>query len=315
MMMAQHLICLTIDTDPDGLNTHDPDRQSLAWDGLHFAMQSFPAALPNIPLTWYVRADGQLERAYGSARYLLDTHAGFWRQAILRGDELGWHPHLYTTEAEPQIITDSAQAVNELSRIWHSIKDTEFNLPTFRMGEAWHTIETLNLLEKIGFTVDATAIPERDDSANGHPRNWSGTPNHPYYPAQSDVRIPATDNISEQTQRILEVPMNSWYFQASYDTAPKLRYMNPCIHRDLWQQGLAWWEANLPNHDLHVWNLILHPAEAMPHEQPDLLYAYSLDVMKENLQRLVERIEKRGDAATYATLSGAAKQWRQNPPI
>ncbi|MDQ7027057.1 MAG: hypothetical protein Q9P44_16050 [Anaerolineae bacterium] len=312
--MAQHLICLTIDTDPDGLNTHDPDRRTLTWDGLHFAMQYFHTVLPHIPLTWYVRADGQLEQAYGSARYLLDKYADFWRKAIRRGDELGWHPHLYTLDAQPQLITDSAQAVAELARIWHNIQDTAFNLPTFRMGEAWHTTETLTVLAEMGFTVDSTAIPQRDDSASGHPRNWSGTPNHPYFPAQHDIRMPAAiDNIAPPTQRILEVPMNSWYIQASYDAAPKLRYMNPCIHRDLWQQGLVWWDANLPNHDLHVWNLILHPTEAMPHEKSDLLYAYSLDVLQENLAQLLERIEKRGDSATYVTLSHAAQHWRQKP--
>src|SRR5688572_13966084 len=105
--MATHYIALTIDTDPDGLNTHQPDRKTLAWDGLHFAMEQFHKALPEIPLTWYVRADGQLEAAYGSERYLLDTYSDFWREALKRGDELGWHPHLYTVpedETAPEII-------------------------------------------------------------------------------------------------------------------------------------------------------------------------------------------------------------------
>jgi hypothetical protein len=315
--VAQHLICLTIDTDPDGLNTHDPDRHTLAWDGLHFAIEHFHAVLPEIPLTWYVRADGQLERAYGSVSYLLDTYADFWRQALTRGDELGWHPHLYTIEPESKIITDSAQAVTELSRIWQLTKDSEFPLPTFRMGEAWHTTETLNLLEQLGFQVDSTAIPGRDDSASGHPRNWSGTPNHPYYPSKNDVRIASVGAIHESplhrdnTYSVLEVPMNSWYFKASYDPMPKLRYMNPCIHSGLWQQGLNWWEANLPDHQLHIWNLILHPAEAMPHDKPDMLYAYSLDVIWENLQALVKRIEKRGDTASYTTINRASSQWRE----
>jgi hypothetical protein len=186
----------------------------------------------------------------------------------------------------------------------------EFNLATFRMGEAWHTTETLHMLETLGFTTDSTAIPGRDDSTSGHPRNWSGTPNHPYYPSDDDVRIPTTDHSSHETPQILEVPMNSWYFKASYDTAPKLRYMNPCVHRDLWQQGLDWWERHLPERDVHLWNLILHPAEAMPHEKPDLLYAFALDVLQSNLNQLVRRIEKRGDTATYCTLTTAAQQWR-----
>lgn len=301
--MAHHLLCLTIDTDPDGLNTHNPDRHTLVWDGLYFGMEQFHRALPEVPLTWYVRADGQLEQAYGSARYLLDERAAFWKQAIGRGDELGWHPHLYTLEAVPQIITDAAQAVAELSRLWSIIREVDVALPTFRMGEGWHTAATLNLVEKLGFTVDATAIPGRDDRAAGHPRNWSGAPNYPYYPAQDDIRRVG------QTRPLLEVPMNSWLVPAPYDTSPRLRYMNPCIHSALWEQALAWWEAHLPAHDLHLWNMILHPAEAMPHDQPDLLYAYSLDTLAGNLRRLVARIQLRGDTADFTTVGAAARRW------
>jgi hypothetical protein len=306
-MTSTHLICLTIDTDPDALNTINPDRHTLTWDGLHFAIEKFHDVLPDIPLTWYVRADGQLEQAYGSASYLLDEHADFWRKAIQRGDELGWHPHLYTLDKQvPQLITDSGQAAAEISRLWSLIQTVDFDLPTFRMGEAWHTPQTLNLVERLGFTVDSSAIPGRDDSASGHPRNWSETPNQPYYPAQEDVRKMGALRL------LLEVPMNSWYFKASYDTAPKLRYMNPSIHSDLWRQALDGWDENLVKNNLLIWNLILHPVEAMPHDKPDLLYANSLDVMRDNLAHFVERIQKRGDAAIYTTIADAARQWRHH---
>lgn len=305
--MAKHLLCVTIDTDPDGLNTHDPDRRNLNWEGLHFAMQHFHEALPHIPLTWYVRADGQLEHAYGSMRYLLDEHRDFWQKAIQRGDELGWHPHLYTVprgDEQPTIITDSAQAVTELTRIWEGLQGVDLPMPTFRMGEAWHTPETLNLLEKVGFSVDSTAIPGRDDSASGHPRNWSGAPNHPYYPAWENVRE------AGEMRQLLEVPMNSWYFQASYDRQPKLRYMNPCIHADLWQQALDRWQTTIPQQALHTWVLILHPGEAMP-QPPDLLYAHSLETMVENLHALEQKITAQGDDVQWVTVASAAQQWRE----
>ncbi len=305
--MAKHLLCLTIDTDPDGLNTHDPDRRDLRWDGLHFAMQHFPGALAGIPLTWYVRADGQLEDAYGSVRYLLEKHADFWRAALQRGDEFGWHPHLYTMpqgDEQPTIITDPAQAVQELERIWKALHGAEWPLLTFRMGEAWQTPQTLDLLEKLGFLVDSTAIPGRDDSANGHPRNWSGTPNQPYYPAPDDVKVAGA------TRQLLEVPMNSWYFQASYDRQPKLRYMNPCIHADLWEQALERWQETLPGEALSVWVLILHPAEAMLQE-PDLLYAHSLETMIANLRTLETRLQAAGDIVEWTTVYRAAQQWRR----
>lgn len=307
--MAVHHICLTIDTDPDGLNTHTPDRANLLWDGLHFAMERFHQALPELPLTWYVRADGQLESAYGSVRYLLDSYGDFWTEAIKRGDELGWHPHLYTVPqdgSQPQIITESSAAVAELSRIWEAIKDYPLAMPSFRMGEAWQTSETLNLIEKLGFTVDSTAIPNRDDSASGHPRNWKDAPNQPYYPQRDDIRK------AGQERPLLEVPMNSWYFQAPYDQAAKLRYMNPCIHTALWEQALDSWEVNIKQNkaEYYLWVLILHPAEAMPHAQNDQLYGYSLDILQTNLGLFVKKIKHLGHKHTFSTLVESSNQWR-----
>lgn len=306
--MPTHYLALTIDTDPDGLNTYQPDRTVLNWAGLDFAIENFHQVLPEYPLTWYVRADGQLDYAYGSLRYLLDTYADFWQEAVARGDELGWHPHLYTVPKDaspPEIIADTIQALGELERIWNVIKDMRFDFPTFRMGEGWHTAETLSLIEALGFTVDSTAIPERDDSASGHPRNWRDTPNRPYYP---DKDIPRLEG---QARNLLEIPMNSWSFQASYDKAPKLRYMNPCIHPELWQQALKNWQAKLVPQETYFWTMILHPSEAMPHDDADLLYAYSLDAVRENLATLTNTIEAMGHKAIYTTVSDMAKIWRQ----
>jgi hypothetical protein len=306
--MTTHYIALTIDTDPDGLNTHIPDRKTLAWDGLHFAMERLHQALPEVPLTWYVRADGQLKAAYGSDRYLLDTYADFWGEALKRGDELGWHPHLYTVptdELQPTIITESAAAVTELQRIWENIKACPLPMPSFRMGEAWHSSETLNLIEKLGFAVDSTAIPNRDDSAAGHPRNWKDAPNQPYYPRYDDIRK------AGENRPLLEVPMNSWYFQAPYDQKPKLRYMNPCIHSDLWEQALDYWEKTLvQDTENYLWVLILHPAEAMPKSQNDQLYAHSLAVLHDNLASFSRRISSLGQQYLFTTLFESSKHWR-----
>jgi hypothetical protein len=306
-MMRRDLICLTIDTDPDNLSGKTINRRSLEWDGLLYGMREFHAALPEIPLTWYVRADGQLEDAYGSVLYLFEQYRDFWEQALARGDELGWHPHLYrqpTPDAEPIFLTDEAQAVEELTRLWQQVQHTGFDLPTFRMGEAWHTPHTLDLLESLGFQVDSTCIPDRDDSASGHPRNWAGAPNQPYYPDRTDIRRAGA------VRNLLEIPITSWRFQASYDNAPKLRYMNPCVHRELWEQALDRWQEQQPVSSPLIWTLILHPGEALPREQPDMLYAYSLETVRHNLKMLEERIHRVGGVPEYTTVFRAASVWK-----
>lgn len=305
--MKKHYLVLTIDTDPDDFNFATPDRSKLVWDGLEFAIDTFHDAFPDYPLTWYVRADGQLEHTYGSLRYLLDEYADFWQKAINRGDELGWHPHLYTLpedDSQPEIITDSTLAVPELKRIWQQIRDVPFDLKSFRMGESWHTAETLNLIEQFGFSIDSSAISGRDDSANGHPRNWSETPNRPYYP---DKNIPRLEG---QKRDLLEIPMNSWFYQASYDKAPKLRYLNPCIHSDLWEQALNHWKTSLNESDNTIWVMIWHPVEAMPRKESDFLYAFSLETMQYNLRTMESVIKEAGHNVEWITVSDAARYWK-----
>lgn len=306
--MTQHLICVTVDTDPDNLSGQQINRGDLSWRGLDFALAEFRAVL-EMPLTWYVRADGQLMVAYGTPLYLFEQHAAFWQDAQTRGDELGWHPHLYAAapnDDAPQLIRDETAALAALTDIAAHLQTRDVALPTFRMGEAWHTPRTYRQVESLGFVADSSAIPGRDDSASGHPRNWSGAPNHPYFPAQHDVRVSST------ARPLLEVPMTSWAFAAPYDNAPRLRYMNPCIHADLWQQALDHWASALPAAPLHVWTLILHPIEAMPHTTPDALYAHSLPVVRDNLNAFTRRIAQMGHEWRYTTVAQAATQWREH---
>ena len=98
--MKRHLLCLTVDTDPDGLSGKVTNRQTLNWEGLE-RLQRLPdelaglAKLGRVPITWFVRADGQLESILGNAAYLLETYEKFWTNVKEAGDEVGWHPHLY----------------------------------------------------------------------------------------------------------------------------------------------------------------------------------------------------------------------------
>lgn len=309
--MSRHYICLTVDTDPDNLSAYQPDRRTLEWLGLDYAIAVFPEQLSAYPLTWYIRADGQLEHAYGTVRYLFDHHRAFWQAAVQRGDALGWHPHLYTIptdDSAPQLIQDSDRAIRALTHIWQHLQGMDLPLSAFRMGEGWQSAETLNLLESWGFTIDSSAIPERDDRASGHPRHWHGTPNQPYFPDKQVPRLAGTP------RHLLEMPMNSWRFRASYDRVPKLRYMNPCIHSTLWQQALTAWRDALPDAACCVWVLILHPIESMARPKADLLYAHSMTTLKQNLDLLADTLIAQGHEVTFATMPEAARAWRTAQP-
>lgn len=313
--MKKHLLCLTLDTDPDGLNAKTPDRQSLDWEGLERA-QRLPEDLETnpklrrLPMTWFVRADGQLESMLGSATYLLETYESFWSTVKKAQDEVAWHPHLYR-QARPEdpavIITDPIEAQDELERLWSKLR-AHFQPTSFRNGEGWHTLETYATIERLGFRCDSTAIPGRI-GGKGHPMNWEGAPNQPYFPASDNLCKAAAE------RSMVELPMNTWLLKAPHDNAPRLRYMNPAVHPELFTEALKGWEnrCSASPAELQVWVMIFHPEEVLASRGADALYSRSIDGLQQNLAAMVQTVERLGHDFEWVTVSVAAERWRSVP--
>ena len=262
--------------------------------------------LGRVPITWFVRADGQLESILGTAAYLLEKYDSFWSAAKRTGDEIGWHPHLYRqvrAEDAVALIADPREARDELERLWGDLKNN-FGPTAFRNGEGWHTPETYAVVERMGFRVDSTVIPGRNGGPS-HPMKWDGAPNQPYFPATNDLRKAGAE------RPMLELPMNTWRIQARHDVVPRLRYMNPAVHPHLFAEALKSWEntlAALPE-DLSVWVMIFHPDEVMAAE-PDGLYSRSTRALCTNLASIAGTVRRLGQDFEWTTVSNAAERWR-----
>lgn len=310
--MTKHLLCLTVDTDPDGLSGKVTNRQTLAWEGLE-QLQNFADKLANIaqlghvPITWFVRADGQLQSILGSASYLLETYSAFWTRVKRSGDELGWHPHLYRQKKKDDaavLISDPHEAQNELERLWDDLKKA-FRPTAFRNGEGWHSPETYATVERFGFRCDSTAIPGRV-GGHGHPMNWQGAPNQPYFPGADDLRT------SGPMRSMLELPMNTWLLQAPHDDAPRLRYMSPAVHPHLFANSLQNWEnaCKVSTSDFHVWVMIFHPDEVLATQKADALYSRSTGALCANLAAIADSLRRLGHDFEWSTVTPAAERWR-----
>jgi hypothetical protein len=310
--MTRHLVCLTIDTDPDGLAGRVVDRQTLQWRGLQqigrlqAALQGSRQWLGRIPITWFVRADGQLRDILGSSLYLFEEFEPLWRQAQSAGDEIGWHPHLYRhlrAADTAVLITEPSEAVEEINRLQDDLAKTPLRLVSFRNGEGWHCPPTFDAVEKLGFRWDSTAVPGRKGSS-GHPMDWIGTPNHPYFPDASDIRIPGPERLTA------EIPMNTWSFRASYDNEPRVRYINPAIHAQLFNQALAGHREHFDK-PFAVWTMILHADEVLAEAAPDLLYARSVEVVCHNLDCFARALREAGHEVEFVTIAQAGAEWRR----
>jgi hypothetical protein len=313
--VSKHLLCLTVDTDPDGLSGKVTNRQTLRFDSLE-QLRSLPEqlaefpALGRVPITWFVRADGQLESILGSSAYLLEKYDSFWAAARRIGDEIGWHPHLYRqarAEDAAVLIADPREAQDELERLWSELRNS-FRPTSFRNGEGWHTPETYATVERMGFRCDSTAIPGRTGGP-GHPMNWEDAPNQPYFPASEDLRKAGA------SRSMIELPMNTWRLRAPHDSVSekpaRLRYINPAVHPHLFAEALRRWENNLAGSTLglSIWVMIFHPDEVME-AAVDGLYSRSTSALCANLVSIADSIRRMGHEVEWATVSQAAECWR-----
>lgn len=306
--MARHLISLTIDTDPDGLAGRTFDRESLSWRSLQEirpfldSLRALEGRWGRVPLTWFIRADGQIETMLGSITYLFERFSNLWAEAATQGDEIGWHPHLYRQtghEGPVTLIDEPAEAADEIRRLWNGLSGS-VQTELFRNGEGWHSAATLNVVEELGFRWDSTAIPGRVGE-KGHPMNWLGSPNHPYFPHPRDIRVAGAP------RPLLEIPMNTWRVKSAYDPQPRLRYINPAIHEPAFSAAVA--ELSNSSGPLNVWTLILHPDEVFSGAPPDLLYSRSVDSTCRNIDRFAQTLAASGDEVTFVALSRAGEYW------
>ncbi len=310
----KHLLCLTIDTDPDGLSGKNTNRQALEWRGLEH-LHSLPerlqshSGLGTLPITWFIRADGQLESILGSAAFVLEKFDRFWSAVRQADHELAWHPHLYRQAKRGDtaiIITNPKEAEDELERLWEKLRPA-FPAISFRNGEGWHTPSTYATVEKMGFLCDSTAIPGRR-GVHGHPMDWERAPNRPYFPRRGDLCAEGPE------RRLLELPMNTWFIKAPYDAAPKLRYINPAVHPHLFAEALRNREntPEVSSKELSVWVMIFHPDEVLAGAGEDNLYSSSIGSLLANLAALQEKLQREEVELEWVTVAKAAELWRQS---
>ncbi len=307
--MSHHLIALTIDADPDGSARKDCDRAALVWDGLDYVAEhacrfTIPREEEAMPITWFVRADGQLRQAYGRSTYLLERYVAHWDCERMRGCEIGWHPHLYHGVA-PELMDDPARAVDELESIWAELAECGFIPSVFRKGEAWHLKSTMDTIESLGIQIDSSAVPGRRGPA-GHPRNWEESPNHPYYPDTNNIRLAGTE------RAILEVPMTTWRVEAPWDAAPTLRHMNPAMHPEIFARAVDAWQREFrgTDSDVYVWVLVTHPDEIAPSTRSDGLIAHDWRAVLANVAAFTAAFDRLEQSWEFATLSDAAARWK-----
>lgn len=303
--MKKLKIFLSCDADPDQATQQDSHSDVITWKGLEILPKiSEEFRQRKIKWTLFVRADDQITKNLGTASALFNVHEVFLKKHLEQGNEVAWHPHLYRWDLKSQryhLDIDPSHAVAQLEKNFGILPKNEFHISTVRLGEAWHSNETMGLLSELGFKVDSTAIPGRFRQDAQRSFDWRLTPNRPYHPRRKDYKVEGEDPLS-----ILEVPMTTAFVKTDYDQEPLRRYINPAFHGHLFQESILNYLQEVRGTEVAYLVLIFHPGELLGYS-PNGLYAYSWDVFLDNLNFLKELPQKFDLNVEYCCLREAAR--------
>ncbi len=293
-------VCLTFDVDlADYTET---------WRTTNEFAKAIPEILtileryPEVRTTWFIRLDQQVRSIWGYADHFFREYKSIINELIDSGHEIGWHPHCYIQAGGNwKQNVEEAMILEELSL--DAPLAQSYGLKCVRMGWGFHTNKTMCLISDLGFDVDSSAIPRPQYIWEETKKDWTLTPLEPYFPSESDYRVPGRPDLS-----ILEVPISVTHVKAPYDLETVLRYINLAYSPDLLRKPLEDW---LKQHNHLI--TITHPYELLPRDKVHGLLAFDMNAFEQNLNTVRELAQMQVGSISFLTISEFANlHWERS---
>lgn len=229
-MEIRFILCCDVDPYSSVLGGArlDAYKDKLVWKGLSEGISPIEKLRESIrdsygthlKITWFFRSDEQIHTIYGDYSWAIEEFRGVRRKLESRGDEIGWHPHLWRWNENNgcwyQEIEDKEWMRNCLENGFCGFKNKAGFPYSVRMGWDFHNNFTMNELNNFGILVDLSATPgvRRKGTFNGRGSffvnecDWQNTPDEPYFPSKIDYRRPVKGR--EKYLKILEIPITTY---------------------------------------------------------------------------------------------------------
>jgi hypothetical protein len=147
-----------------------------------------------LKMTFLIRSDTCMEEAFGDYAYCAKMSRDFLDELRSKGNEIGWHPHLWRWSGRWIAEQESPEFIrNCLINGFSSLCDY-FPVTSVRTGWDFMSNTVMSILESLGIVTDFSAVPgiQYQDLSHGHGCNWLGTPSRFYFPSREDYRLPTT---------------------------------------------------------------------------------------------------------------------------
>ncbi len=266
--------CITFDVDlTDYLSCSANDEM----DDSFALIKDILIEFPEVKTTWFIRIDLQIEALYGKSTFIFERHIDKLNWLVGNKHELAWHYHAYKHKNGGWVQnTNEDEILVELEKYGKIAKSLGLNIS--RMGWGFHTNATLQKIHQLGFSFDSSAIPRPHYKWENIVRDWTNTPNHSYYPCESDYRTDKGQHIG-----ILEIPINTTLLKLESDTEDVRRYINVSYFNHQFKKAIE----SLDNLDIIV--SVTHPYELKRNNLKHNLLSFSIDEFRLNLLYLKEK--------------------------
>lgn len=301
--MNEFNVCITFDTDADPNIENVYNKNSISFKSLDLGLEKIYKKFQEIekkikqkiPITWFIRADNQIQHEYGNYDFLFKKYSFFWEKVIKQNHEIQWHAHIYELVNKQWIFPRNDEYFfMQIKEIYNYLKKNTFSPQCIRMGEAYMNNNIMNFIRNLGILADSSAIPGRLRRDHEKIFDWSNSQNFPYHPSIS--------NYQDQTHvsgKFLEIPMNTIKIKTSYDKEPILRYVNLSFIPELMYQGL---NDFIVNKETLV--SITHPFELFKNFKINKgLISYNIDTLEKNILSLVEICKKNNKKINFLKIS------------
>lgn len=300
-------IVLTIDLDADVFDQSlqvDPFlNQQPGWKGLEEGVPLLSELFSSYKgsdgsacvATWFVRADDQVGHYYGSNAYLFTEYKNLWSPLLNAGHEIAWHPHLYKFDSNSwSQQTDAAALDQQMHASLKAIRAEGWKINSSRIGEAYFSNAIAACLQTLDIACDSTALPGRERKDETRSIDWMPTPETPFFPSQTDYRVPGMPQCS-----VLEIPFSMVPVSADYDAQPLKRYVDLSFWHRALKDGL---HDFITDHRSLV--TIVHPSAVIPGlaAKPHGLLSHSMEEVKKNLDFIVATAKQKNIDYCFKTI-------------
>jgi len=304
-------ILVGIDTEADDQWTRHGREQNAVTNALRLpALQKLldeHGARPTYVVTWEMATRPEsravLRELAQGGRCEIGTHLHPWSSPPFRLEDL--RDHTYPHNLPPELLERQLTELTQAIQAGLGVRPT-----TYRAGRNGFDHRSLNVLERLGYTVDTSVDPLFNERRK-RGMLFAGAPLFPYHPDYADVRRPGTAKILEVPISSATLPFLPKSLEAAYARLRPIPWRGALRRLGLRPVWLRPSYTSLPDmrafaDALHArrapcFNLIFHSSEVLPGGSPYTPDAPSVERFLDDLRRILDHLVALGAVGrTYA---------------